>query len=450
MIAAERVHTLNTARVRKGRYVLYWMQSSHRASSNLALEHAIEHANNLGIPVLACFCFDISYPGANERHFQFLAEGLIAVGRALEERGIQFILMRGTPGEVIPDLASEAALVVIDTGYLGLHLTWRKDVARQISCPLIQVEDNVVVPVKTASVKEEWSAGTIRMKLHRLITRFLEQVEPARVDSSSLSLDAGGLAYEEARSLPREATDRSVAPSAFYRGGEDEAARRLDSFISHDLDRYGTLRSDPALNVISNMSPYLHYGQISPVRIAQRVLESGKAGADAFLEELIVRRELSMNFVTYNPHYDSFFGLPAWAKETLSRHAKDPREYTYTESEFERAQTHDPFWNSAQQEMMVTGKMHGYMRMYWGKKILEWSESPEEAYRIALLLNDRYELDGRDPNGYAGVAWCFGKHDRAWSERPVFGKLRYMNANGLRRKFDIQRYVDHISALTGE
>ncbi|MFA5003258.1 MAG: deoxyribodipyrimidine photo-lyase, partial [Methanolinea sp.] len=294
MIAAERVHTLNTARVRKGRYVLYWMQSSHRASSNLALEHAIERANNLGIPVLACFCFDVSYPGANERHFQFLAEGLIAVGRALEERGIQLILMRGTPGEVIPDLASEAALVVTDTGYLALHLTWRKAVARQISCPLIQVEDNVVVPVKIASVKEEWSAGTIRMKLHRLITRFLEQVEPARVDSSSLSLDAGGLAYEEARSLPREAADRSVAPSAFYRGGEDEAARRLDSFISHDLDRYGTLRSDPALNVISNMSPYLHYGQISPVRIAQRVLESGKAGADAFLDELIVRRELSM------------------------------------------------------------------------------------------------------------------------------------------------------------
>lgn len=450
MIVAERVHTLKSGRERNGRYVLYWMQSSHRACANLALECAIEKANALGIPVLACFCFDLAYPGANQRHFQFLAEGLIAVGRALEEKDIQLILMRGTPEESIHDLASDAALVVTDTGYLALHRKWREAVAHQISCPLIQVEDNVVVPVKTASGKEEWSAGTIRMKIHRLMTRFLEPVEPSRADFSSLSLDTGGLAYDEARSFPGQAADRSVTPSTLYTGGEDEASRRLTSFISDDLDRYPALRSDPALNVLSNVSPYLHYGQISPVWIAQRVLESGRAGADAFLEELIVRRELSMNFVTYNPHYDNFSGLPAWARETLSRHAMDPREYTYAESEFENAQTHDPFWNAAQQEMIITGKMHGYMRMYWGKKILEWSESPEEAYRIALHLNDKYELDGRDPNGYAGIAWCFGKHDRAWSERPVFGKLRYMNANGLRRKFDIQRYVERISALEGE
>jgi deoxyribodipyrimidine photo-lyase len=195
------------------------------------------------------------------------------------------------------------------------------------------------------------------------------------------------------------------------------------------------------------MSPYLHFGQISPVYIVQRVLESAQAGVEEYLEELIIRRELSMNFVTYNPFYDTYGGLPDWARRTLAEHAEDPREHIYSRSEFEEARTDDPYWNAAQQELLVTGKMHGYMRMYWGKKILEWSETPEEAYRTALILNNRYELDGRDPNGYAGVAWCFGRHDRAWKERPVFGKIRYMNAAGLNRKFDAGRYAARIEAL---
>jgi len=186
------------------------------------------------------------------------------------------------------------------------------------------------------------------------------------------------------------------------------------------------------------------------VYITQRVLESGQAGAEVFLEELIVRRELSTNFVTYNPLYDRYEGLPEWTRKTLFEHSDDPREYVYTEKEFGEARTHDPYWNAAQRELLVTGKMHGYMRMYWGKKILEWSKSPGEAYKTALALNNRYELDGRDPNGYAGVAWFFGKHDRAWGERPMFGKVRYMNAAGLKRKFEIDRYVNRVDALAGE
>jgi len=447
MIPGERIRLLNTRPARRGAYVLYWMQSSPRSIANLALELAIGKANELRIPVLACFCIDPSYPEANLRHYHFMAEGLLAAGKALEERHIPLILLDGPPAKPLPGCAGEAALVVTDRGYLALHRQWRDEVAGSIGCTLVQVEDNVVVPVETASGKEEWSAGTIRMKIHRQMMRYLEPVAPGRVLYPRPAPESPGLPYQDAFTLIKGIPGEPAGPSPYYRGGENEALRRLDRFITRDLPSYQAMRSDPASPVLSGMSPYLHFGQVSPVYIAQRVLESGKPGADAFLEEMIVRRELSMNFVTCNPSYHTFGGLPEWAKRTLSDHADDPREYVYSEKEFEEGKTHDPYWNAAQREMVATGKMHGYMRMYWGKKILEWSESPPQAYQIALTLNNTYELDGRDPNGYAGVAWCFGKHDRAWSERPVFGKVRYMNAAGLKRKFRIDRYVERIDAL---
>jgi deoxyribodipyrimidine photo-lyase len=189
------------------------------------------------------------------------------------------------------------------------------------------------------------------------------------------------------------------------------------------------------------MSPYLHFGQISPLYIALKVSKTRSLGAEAFFEELIIRRELSMNFVFYNEKYDSFKSIPDWAKKTLRAHQKDRRPYLYSPKELENAGTHDPYWNAAQKEMVITGKMHGYMRMYWGKKILEWSKTPEEAFKVALYLNNKYELDGRDPNGFIGVAWCFGKHDRPWGERAIFGNVRYMNDKGLKRKFDADKYV---------
>ncbi len=210
------------------------------------------------------------------------------------------------------------------------------------------------------------------------------------------------------------------------------------------MDRYEELKNDPTKECVSNMSPFLHFGQISPLHIALRVSETDSPGKDAYLEELIVRRELSVNFVFYNKNYDAFEGLPEWAKKTLKEHEKDPREYVYTLEELENAETHDPYWNAAQREMTLRGKMHGYMRMYWGKKIIEWSRTPENAFKTAVYLNNKYELDGRGPNGFTGVAWCFGKHDRPWKERPIFGKIRYMNANGLKRKFDADGYVAKI------
>jgi deoxyribodipyrimidine photo-lyase len=197
------------------------------------------------------------------------------------------------------------------------------------------------------------------------------------------------------------------------------------------------------------MSPYLHFGQVSPVTLALHAQEQGGSGTPAFLEELIVRRELAVNFVRYNDHYDSFASLPAWAQKTLELHQGDQREYGYSVDELERAATHDPYWNTAQMEMVKTGKMQGYMRMYWGKKILEWSRTPQDAYSVALYLNNKYEIDGRDPNGYAGIAWCFGKHDRPWGERPVFGMVRYMNAPGLTRKFAMDRYLEKVAGYPG-
>ncbi|UCG56280.1 MAG: deoxyribodipyrimidine photolyase, partial [Phycisphaerales bacterium] len=229
--------------------------------------------------------------------------------------------------------------------------------------------------------------------------------------------------------------------------GTSQAEHRLKDFLRHKLDRFNELRNDPTADCVSHMSPYLHFGQISPLYIALQVLKVPGPGGEAYLEELIVRRELSHNFVFHNSKYDSFDCLPPWAQRTLNFHRRDKREYLYSRDQFEAAETHDPYWNAAQRQLILTGKMHGYMRMYWGKKILEWSRSPQTAFKTTLYLNNKYELDGRDPNGFAGVAWCFGKHDRAWAERPIFGKVRYMNEAGLKRKFNADAYVKMVDSL---
>jgi deoxyribodipyrimidine photo-lyase len=239
--------------------------------------------------------------------------------------------------------------------------------------------------------------------------------------------------------------DRCVKKVSDFQGGNSKAKKHFKIFLKNKLDKYHELKNDPSLDFLSNMSPYLHFGQISPLYIALKVQGTESPGKNAYLEELIVRRELSINYIFNNPNYDNFNGLPAWSKETLRQHEKDQRDHIYSKSELENAETHDPYWNAAQNEMKLNGKMHGYMRMYWGKKIIEWSDSPQKAYRIALHLNDKYELDGRDANGYTGIAWCFGKHDHPWKERKIFGKIRYMSAEGLERKFNIEKYANKFS-----
>ena len=445
-IDPERVRALNSHAVRAGDYVLYWMQSSNRTEENPALRYAVERADHANLPIVVYFGLWESYPEANLRHFRFLLEGLSYVASSLESLGIRFVLSAEPLDKGVPALAKNAALAVVDRGYLKTQLAFYRTVAGQCRCPLVQVEGNVVVPVEAASQKEEYSAATLRPKLDRLLDRFLRPVETVSPRRSSLSFDLPTLAGESTDNLLSRLTiDHSVPASALFKGGSVEADRRFGQFLKNRLDGFFKNRNDPGGDGGSDMSPYLHFGQVSPVTLALRAREQGGSGVPAFLEELVVRRELAVNFVRYNDRYDTFASLPAWAQKTLEQHRADPREYVYSLDELERAATHDPYWNAAQQEMVQTGKMQGYMRMYWGKKILEWSATPQEAFSTALFLNNKYEIDGRDPSGYAGVAWCFGKHDRPWGERPIFGMVRYMNAAGLRRKFAMDRYMEKVS-----
>ncbi len=448
MIEKTRIRALNERRTGRGEYVLYWMQASQRAEYNHALEYAISRGNELGLPVVVFFGVADRFPDANARHYRFMLEGLVEVRDALSERGILFVARHVSPVEGAVELSRRAALAVCDRGYLRIQRAWRAAVAKRIRCPLVQVESDVVVPVEEASGKEEYAAMTIRPKIRSRLDEYLVQMRKSKIRKSSLGLRIDTVDIADVDGLLASIrTGRDPGPSPTHRGGYREAKRRLDLFLRDRLDRFEDMRNDPSVDNLSHMSPYLHFGQISPLYIALRVSRTGSPGADAYLEELVVRRELSMNHVLYNDGYDSFEGLPDWCRKTLKAHARDKREYIYTERELERFETHDPYWNAAQEEMVLTGKMHGYMRMYWGKKIIEWSRTPEEAFAAALRLNNRYELDGRDPNGFTGVAWCFGKHDRPWRERAVFGSIRYMNDRGLRRKFDIDSYVRRIEAL---
>lgn len=451
MIQKERICDLNQKPVKDRRFVLYWMQAAQRAHCNHALEHAIRLANERDKPVLAAFCLVDNFPEANLRHYTFMLQGLKETQIALAKKGIQLVILHGKPAATTGKLAKNADAIVTDDGYLRIQRQWRNSVAKAADCRVWEVITNVIVPVEEASDKENFSAGTLRPRIHRQLKKYLVPFKETKPKHSSLTLTIEGLDISDTNSvLKKLSINRSVSASSFYIGGTSQAIAHLRHFIEHKLDDYADKRNDPMLDCQSHLSPYLHFGQVSPLHVALELLKTDakKKNRDAFLEELIVRRELSHNFVHYNAKYDVYdAALPPWALRTLNLHARDKREQLYTPEQLENAQTYDAVWNASQMEMVITGKMHNYMRMYWGKKILEWTRHPREAFKIALYLNNKYELDGRDPNGFAGVAWCFGKHDRAWQERPVFGKTRYMNAAGLKRKFDTAAYIQKIEYL---
>ena len=451
MIQGERISYLNEKVEQKGQYVIYWMQASQRTHYNHALEMAIRMANKRSLPVLVYFELIDNFPEANIRHYYFMLEGLKEVTQNLNHLGIKFIINH-PPAKQYPDLvelSKKAVMVITDCGYLRFQRQWRKNVAGQLPCMMLQIESDVVIPIETASPKEEYTAGTFRPKINRSIKNFLKPIKMTTPEYSSLNFKISSFTIDNIyESLNQLSLDSSVPPSPFYEGGTNQAKKLLNRFIEEKISRYEALSNDPSQDYLSHLSPYLHFGQISSLYIALRVqAETPIEVYENYLEELIVRREVAINFVYYNPDYDQFKSLPKWAKNTLQEHKYDMRPYIYSMDELERAMTQDPYWNAAQKEMVVTGKMHGYMRMYWGKKIIEWSPIPQEAFKCCLYLNNKYELDGRDPNGYTGVAWCFGKHDRAWKERTIFGKVRYMNDNGLKRKFDMNRYVERINQL---
>jgi deoxyribodipyrimidine photo-lyase len=448
VIQPERIRQLNKKDERRGKYVLYWMQAAQRAQYNHALEYAIERANERKKPLLVVFGLTSDYPQANLRHYWFMLEGLRETQETLENKGIKMVVIQASPAEAAIELSKDAGLVVADGGQLKIQRRWRQEAARKMHCRLVEVETNLIVPVNEVSEKEQFAARTIRPRIHRRLDYYMVKIKHSKVKVDSLGLRFSSFDISDTnKAVGKLAIDKSVGRCRNFIGGTSQAKKLLRKFIKEKLDGYAELRNEPSLDYQSNMSPYLHFGQISALYIALETAKSKSKGGQAYLEELIVRRQLSHNFVYYNNNYDKFDCLEPWAKRTLNLHRRDKREYVYTLKQFEQAKTHDEYWNAAQREMALCGKMHGYMRMYWGKKILQWSRTPQEGFRIALYLNNKYELDGRDANGFAGVAWCFGKHDQAWPERKVFGKVRYMNAAGLERKFDMQAYVEKVNRM---
>jgi deoxyribodipyrimidine photo-lyase len=452
-VEESRVTALNDVNPVVGDYVLYWMQASQRTRHNPALERAAARANQLSLPLVVCFGLMDDYPEANARHYAFMLQGLADVHAGLAKRGIRFVVRHGRPPEVALHYARGAAMVVCDRGYLRHQKQWRDAVADGANCRVEQVEGDVVVPVEEASDKAEFAARTIRPKILRLWEQYLQNLPPVKVRLSGDALGvSGNLNPSDPQKLLSELKlDDSVKPVSQFEGGEMEARRRLRHFIRHKLTGYDEGRNEPSADWTSTMSPYLHFGHISPVDIALQVREADAPSGDrdAYLEELVVRRELGMNYVHYTPTYDSFESIPRWARATLNSHGKDKREYIYTREDLESARTHDPYWNAAQKEMVLSGFMHNYMRMYWGKKVLEWKPTAQEAFQDLLYLNNKYFICGRDPVSYSNVAWIFGLHDRPWQQRRIFGTVRYMNAAGLARKFDMDAYVQKVDALQG-
>jgi deoxyribodipyrimidine photo-lyase len=448
-----RIRKLNDFDVfHEGDYVLYWMQQSQRAEYNHALEYAVKQANELDLGVVVAFGLTDDYPEANLRHYTFMVEGLAETNALLEKRGIKMVVRRGSPPDVALKLGRDAAIIVCDRGYLKHQRIWQDKVARKSICRVVQVESDVIVPLETVSLKAEYAARTIRPKIQKHLDDYLIDLKPIKVQHSTVKIYFDGLDLKRTADILASLNiDRSIsAVDRFFKGGTSQAKKIFSNFIRSRLKNYENNHNQPQTDDISHMSMYLHFGQISPLYLALRInktdhrLDSAKA---AFLEELIVRRELAANFVYYHRDYDNFDCLPDWSRKTLADHRKDRRPYTYTLKQLEDAETHDLYWNAAMNEMKYTGFMHNYMRMYWGKKILEWSASPESAFRNTLAINNKYFLDGRDPNSYAGVAWIYGVHDRAWPQRPIYGKVRCMTASGLERKCDIRAYVEKVEAF---
>lgn len=392
--------------------ITYIMSDAFRIHYNHGLTKALELAKMNGLD-LQIILFRVKEE--NDRNNQFFTKGITGYQGFLSKFTNNIYYFEET-SDFFYGLLKKSAYVIKDKAYLKEHLEIEhqiKDFLFQEQISLTLVESNVVVPVTIASNKEEYGARTIRPKIMSKIEEFDDIVD-------------------------------FKAPTFLF---EQKAKELLEYFIDTKLKNYDK-SNDPSLSVTSDLSPYLKYGFISPLEIYREVNKTNDINKESFIEELIVRRELSYNFVYYNKQYFDFNHITyGWAYQTMKNHIEDDREFLYTKEDYITFNTHDIYFNAAMKEMVHLGKMHGYMRMYWAKKVIEWSPTYEIAYDILISLNNYYFLDGNTPNGYTGVSWCFGKHDRAWAERTIFGKLRYMNQSGLKRKFDIDNYVALVNKL---
>ncbi|HWR51897.1 MAG TPA: deoxyribodipyrimidine photo-lyase [Bryobacteraceae bacterium] len=453
----ERVRALNSPPQRSGgRYVLYWMQMNRRVAGNHALAFAARLANDRGLPLLVYEGLTYRYPQANDRIHTFMLEGVPETARRLRDRGIGYVFYpRRTPedrNDTLYVLARDAAAVVTDDYPVFITAGHNRTVPDRIGVAYYAVDASCVVPM-TLIEKRQAGAYTIRPRIRRFLADHLRPVELPRVRAwrGAVADFHTEVTDDGVAGLVASCTvDHSVAPSPEYRGGALEAERRLEEFVHNRLARYENERNEPSARVNSNLSPYLHFGQISAIDVALRAQDYAadhRINAEPFLDELIVRRELAFNFCRYAERPDSLDELPAWARSTLRDHADDARPQMYSREDLIAARTYDPLWNATQREMLATGTIASYYRMYWGKKIIEWSATQEEALATMLHIHERWALDGRDPNTYANCLWCFGLHDRPFGERAIFGKVRYMSYAGMRRKTDVEAYIRQVDSL---
>jgi deoxyribodipyrimidine photo-lyase len=438
-----------------GRCVVYWMQRAQRGVDNHAVDLAVKIANLLNLPLVAYFAAISNFPHANLRHYVFLNQGLPDIESDLAARNISFV-MRRAPRESHELLLADvhAAFLIGDENPMREPERWRRNLAARIKIPFWTVDADVIVPSKLVE-RAQYGAYTIRPRLYGLVREYLHAYENPRAEHE-WKRPRGFYADSVDEDVTRgwKELDRSVAPVEAWKGGAHAGLKRLKLFTEQLLQKYDEQRNHPETDGTSCMSPYLHFGHVGPLTIALAVEAAVKAhpklkaARDSYFNELIVWRELAINFVRYTPTYDSPECAEEWAKATIAAHARDEREYLYTLHQLENAQTYDDLWNAAQMQMVRHGWMHNYMRMYWAKKILEWTPNAATAMKYAIHLNDKYFLDGRDPNGYAGIAWAIlGKFDRAWGERAVFGKIRYMSGASTGRKFNSKKYIEQMGLL---
>jgi deoxyribodipyrimidine photo-lyase len=438
-----------------GRCVVYWMQRAQRGVDNHAVDLAVEVANLLGLPLVVYFAGISNFPHANLRHYVFLNQGLRDIEEDLARRSIAFV-MRRAPHESHEKLLADVrpAFLIGDENPMREPERWRKQLASRIRIPFWTVDADVVVPSKLIE-KVQYGAYTIRPRLYRLLPEYLHPYRNLHAEyewKRPVGFHADSVREDMTRGWNE--LDRSVAPVEAWQGGTHAALKRLKHFTGKLLDNYETSRNRPEMDGTSCLSPYLHFGHLGPVTIALAVEAAVKANPklksarDGYFNELIVWRELAVNFVRYTPNYDSPECAENWAKQTIAEHALDEREHLYTLEQLENARTYDDLWNAGQMQMVRYGWMHNCVRMYWAKKILEWTPDVATAMKYCIHLNDKYFLDGRDPNGYAGIAWALlGKFDRAWGERAIFGKIRYMSGSSTGKKFDSKRYIEQMGLL---
>jgi deoxyribodipyrimidine photo-lyase len=456
----KRVVQLNDKPVNSsGRYLLYWMQMYKRVENNHALTWAVRKANELKLPVVVYEGLKYYYPWASDRLHTFVLEGVEEKRREFERLGIRYIFYlqkdAASPKNTVARLAKDAALIVTDDFPCFIIPEHNRRIATRADIAVHAVDSNGIIPMSRFD-KEEYAAYTIRPKINKLLPNYLKSFVDETIErpSTNIDLDADFETFATSETIPKLVSecdiDHSVKASQFYHGGTANARRRLKKFVQEILPDYEQTRNKPEHDGSSRLSPYLHFGFISPPEIALAATKADAAqeSKDAFLEELIVRRELSFNLCYRNQNYDSLAAVPAWVQETMREHIDDKRQFVYSLEELENAATHDELWNAAQREMVATGEMHNYVRMLWGKNVIAWTPTYEIAFETLVHLNNKYCLDGRDPNSYAGILWCFGKHDRPWFEREVFGKIRYMASHSTGKKFNSKKYVEWTKGLS--